>query len=108
MTTPEQNMATCREFNERVFNEGDVSFAEKMMRDDFIDHSPPPGGTGDKASTIAMFQQMHDQYPDSKAEILDMFAAGDKVAIRTRMSGTARSASPARSSPSWAGWACWA
>ena len=51
MTTPEQNMATCREFNERVFNEGDVSFAEKMMRDDFIDHSPPPGGTGDKAST---------------------------------------------------------
>ena len=61
MTTPEQNMATCREFNERVFNEGDISFAEKMMRDDFIDHSPPPGVTGDKASTIAMFQQMHDQ-----------------------------------------------
>lgn len=88
MTTPEQNMAMCREFNERVFNEGDVSFAEKMMRDDFIDHSPPPGVTGDKTSTIAMFQQMHDQYPDSKAEILDMFAAGDKVTIRTRMSGT--------------------
>ena len=40
MTTPEQNMAMCREFNERVFNEGDVSFAEKMMRDDFVDHSP--------------------------------------------------------------------
>jgi hypothetical protein len=32
MTTPEQNMASCREFNERVFNEGDVSYAEKMSR----------------------------------------------------------------------------
>ena len=88
MPTPEQNTATCREFNQRVFNEGDVSFAEKMMTDDFVDHSPPPGGTGDKASTIAMFQQMHEQYPDSKAEILDMIAAGDKVAIRTRVTGT--------------------
>ncbi|MDP9302344.1 MAG: ester cyclase [Actinomycetota bacterium] len=88
MTTPEQNMASCREFNERVFNDGDVSFAEKIMSDDFVDHSPPPGGTGDKASTITMFQQMHEQYPDAKAEILDMIAAGDKVAIRTRVSGT--------------------
>ena len=88
MTTPEQNMAACREFNERVLNEGDVSYAEKMLRDDFVDHSPPPGGAGDKASTIAMFQQMHEQFPDSKAEILDMIAAGDKVAIRTRVTGT--------------------
>src|SRR5207247_992374 len=88
MTTPEQNMAACREFNERVLNEGDVSYAEKMLRDDFVDHSPPPGGAGDKASTIAMVQQMHEQFPDSKAEILDMIAAGDKVAIRTRVSGT--------------------
>jgi predicted SnoaL-like aldol condensation-catalyzing enzyme len=88
MTTPEQNMAACREFNERVFNEGDVSYAEKMISDDFVDHTPPPGGTGDKASTIAMFLQMHDQYPDAKAEILDMVAGGNKVSVRTRVSGT--------------------
>jgi len=50
MTTPEQNMAACREFNERVLNEGDVSYAEKMLRDDFVDHSPPPGGAGDKVA----------------------------------------------------------
>jgi predicted SnoaL-like aldol condensation-catalyzing enzyme len=88
MTTPEQNMASCREFNDRVMNEGDVSYAEKMMRDDFVDHTPPPGGKGDKASTIEMFRQMRDQYPDAKAEILDMVAAGDKVSIRTRVTGT--------------------
>src|SRR5207247_11362717 len=89
MTTPEQNMAACREFNERVLNEGVASYAEKVLRDDFVDHSPPPGGAGDEASTIAMFQQMHEQFPDSKAEILDMMAAADKVANATRRTGTA-------------------
>jgi steroid delta-isomerase-like uncharacterized protein len=88
MTTPEQNMATCREFNQRVFNDGDVAYAEKMLSDDFVDHTPPPGGSGDKASTVAMFQQMHEQYPDSKGEILDMVASGDKVSVRTRVTGT--------------------
>jgi|SRR5213593_2501708 len=88
MSTPEQNEATCREFNQRVFNEGDISYAEKMIADDFVDHTPPPGGSGDKASTIAMFVQMRDQYPDGKAEILDMVADRNKVAVRTRVSGT--------------------
>jgi predicted SnoaL-like aldol condensation-catalyzing enzyme len=88
MTTPEQNMATCREFNQRVMNEGDSSYAEKMLTEDFVDHTPPPGGSGDKASTIAMFQQMREQYPDANAEILDMVASGDKVSIRTRVTGT--------------------
>ena len=88
MTTLEQNAATCREFNQRVFNDGDISYAEKMLTDDFVDHTPPPGGTGDKASTIAMFQQMHEQYPGAKAEVLDIVASGDKVSVRTRITGT--------------------
>jgi steroid delta-isomerase-like uncharacterized protein len=88
MSTPEQNKETCREFNQRVFNEGDVSFAEKMLSEDFVDHSPAPGAGTDKAAAIAMFQQMHQQYPDAKAEILDMVAEGPKVAVRTRVTGT--------------------
>jgi steroid delta-isomerase-like uncharacterized protein len=91
MTTPEENAATCREFNQRVFVEGDVSFAEKMLSDDFVDYSPMPGTgkkTGDKASTIEMFRMMHDQFPDTKSEIQDIIASGNKVVVRTRMTGT--------------------
>ncbi|HEY7400312.1 MAG TPA: ester cyclase [Actinomycetota bacterium] len=88
MATPEENAATCREFMERVFNEGDMGFAEKMMTDDFVGHSPPPGMKGDKAGTIEMFRWMRNQVPDGKSEILDMVAAGNKVAVRSRMTGT--------------------
>jgi predicted ester cyclase len=90
MTTPEENAATCREFNKRVFGEGDISYAEKMMSDDFVDYSPMPGTgkTGDKASTIEMFRMMHEQFPESKSEIQDIVASGNKVMVRTRISGT--------------------
>ena len=88
MATPEQNKATCREFVQRVFNDGDMSYAEKMIAEDFVDHSPPPGAAGDKASTIAMFRQMSEQVPDAKSEVVDMIASGDKVVVRTRVTGT--------------------
>src|SRR5512132_1319014 len=78
MTTPEQNMATCREFNERVFNEGDISFAEKMMRDDFIDHSPPPGVTGDKAASRTRMSGT-----DTKGFMPGMTPTGRPYAIET-------------------------
>ena len=42
MTTPQENEANCREFMQRVFNEHDLSFAEKMISDDFVDRSPMP------------------------------------------------------------------
>ena len=88
MATPEENAATCREFVQRVFNEGDISFAEKTLAEDFVDHSPPPGMKGDRASAIEMFRMRSQQVPDSKSEVIDVIASGNKVAVRTRISGT--------------------
>ncbi|SRR5712691_1124518 len=88
MTTPQENEANCREFMQRVFNEHDLSFAEKMISDDFVDRSPMPGTAGDKASTIEMFRQMNEQVPDSRSEIVDMVASGNKVMVRSRTTGT--------------------
>ena len=88
MATPKENAATCREFIERVFNEGDISFAEKTLSEDFVDHSPPPGMAGDRASMIEMFRMMADQFPDGRTEIIDVVGAGDKVCVRSRMTGT--------------------
>ncbi len=42
MTTPEQNKENCREFAQRVFNEHDITFAEKWLSDDFIDRCWQP------------------------------------------------------------------
>jgi len=88
MTTPQENAATCREFIQRVLNEGDISYAEKMLADDFVDHSPMPGTAGDKASAIAMFTMMRAQTPDMHIEVEDVVADGSKVAVRSTMTGT--------------------
>src|SRR4029453_16586633 len=55
MTTPEENAATVRELIQRVMNEGDIGFAEKTLSEDYVERSPMPGGTADKAGAIAMF-----------------------------------------------------
>ena len=88
MTTPKENAATCREFIQRVFNEGDISYAEKMLADDFVEHSPMPGTAGDKASAIAMFTMMRAQTPDMHIEVEDVVASGTKVAVRSTMTAT--------------------
>ena len=88
MTTPEENAAVAREFVQRVMNEGDVGFAEKVFSESFVERNPMPGTTGDKAGAIAMFTMMREQTPDMHVEVEDVIASGNKVAIRSTMTGT--------------------
>ncbi|MEO8475562.1 MAG: ester cyclase [Actinomycetota bacterium] len=88
MTTPEQNAATVRELIQRVLNEGDMGFAEKTLSESYVESSPMPGGTADKAGAIAMFTMMREQTPDMHIQIDDVIATGNKVAARSRMTGT--------------------
>src|SRR5918994_5349553 len=83
MTTPEANTATVRELIQRVMNEGDIGFAEKTLSEDYVERSPMPGGTADKAGAIEMFNMMRSQTPDMHIEIDDVIASGDKVAVHS-------------------------
>jgi steroid delta-isomerase-like uncharacterized protein len=94
MATPEQNEATVRELVQRVMNEGDIGFAEKTLSEDYVEKSPMPGGTADKAGAIAMFNMMRSQTPDMHIEIHDVIASGNKVAVRSTMTGTDTNAMP--------------
>ena len=88
MTTPEQNAATVRELIQRVMNEGDIGFAEKTLSESYVERSPMPGGTADKAGAIAMFNMMRTQTPDMHIDVDDVIATGNKVAVRSTMTGT--------------------
>ncbi len=88
MTTPEENASTVRELIQKVLNEGDIGFAEKTLSEDYVEHTPMPGGTADKAGAIAMFNMMRTQTPDMHIEVEDVIAAGNKVAVRSTMTGT--------------------
>ena len=88
MITPEENASTVRELIQKVLNEGDIGFAEKTLSEDYVERTPMPGGTADKAGAIAMFNMMRAQTPDMHIEIEDVIAAGNKVAVRSTMTGT--------------------
>ena len=88
MAMPEENAATVRELIQRVLNEGDIGFAEKALSEAYVERSPMPGGTADKAGAIAMFTMMRGQTPDMHIDVEDVIAAGSKVAVRSTMTGT--------------------
>ena len=88
MTRQEDNATTVRELIQRVLNEGDIGFAEKTLSESYVERSPMPGGTADKAGAIAMFNMMRQQTPDMHIEIEDVIASGDKVAVRSTLTGT--------------------
>ena len=88
MTTPEENAATVRELIQRVMNEGDMAFAEKTLSGSFAGINPMAGGAADKAGAIAMYNMMHAWIPDMHTEVEDVVATGNKVAVRTTMTGT--------------------
>jgi steroid delta-isomerase-like uncharacterized protein len=88
MTSPQDNAATVRDLIQRVLNEGDIGFAEKVLSEDYVERSPMPGGTADKAGAIAMFNMMRTQTPDMHIDIEDVIATGNKVAVRSTLTGT--------------------
>ena len=88
MAKPQDNAATVRELIERVMNEGDIAFADKVLSESYVEQSPMPGGTADKAGAIAMFTMMRKQTPDMHIDVEDVIASGNKVAVRSTMTGT--------------------
>jgi steroid delta-isomerase-like uncharacterized protein len=99
MATPQENEATTREFIERVLNQGEIPFADKILSDSFVEHNPMPGDTGDKAGAIQMFTMMREMTPDMHIVIDDVIASGNKVAVRSTMTGTDTSGMPGVAPP---------
>jgi len=67
---------------------GAIAFAEKVLSESYVESSPMPGGTADKAGAIAMFTMMRKQTPDMHIDIEEVIASGNKVAVRSTMTGT--------------------
>jgi Predicted ester cyclase len=88
MPTSDDTTKYALEFVEKVFNEHDMDYLRDSLREDFVDHSPPPGTSGDKASTVAFLKQMFTNMPDMHAEVIRTVASGGKVAVHARYTST--------------------
>ena len=85
----EQNKAMCRKLNEEVFNNGNVDLIDDLLSPDFVDHGElPPGVANHREALKLMVTMTADAIEDSKMELKDLVAEGDKVAMYQIWSGT--------------------
>jgi hypothetical protein len=94
MPPPEENMQSVRTFAEEMFGNKNLNYAVTWLADDFVKHQVFPGTTPDKKGAIDSYNIFSAASPDMTAEIHDMVAAGDKVAIRATYRGTERRIHP--------------
>jgi len=67
---------------------GDVAVGEKLLGDDFVDHTPFGTFSPDKPGVLALFTMLRGAFPDFRAEIHLMLEDGDKVVTRKTFHGT--------------------
>lgn len=82
--------AVVRRNTEEVQGGGNFALFEELFADDFLDHTPQPGGTPDKAGARALYHALRTAFPDFHAVIHWQTADGDLVTTYKTYHGTHR------------------
>jgi steroid delta-isomerase-like uncharacterized protein len=84
----EDHKQVIRRFIEEYQCRGDVSVAEELLADDFVDRSPFGPFSPDRDGVLALFAMLRHAFPDLHAVIHDQAVEGDKVWTRKTFRGT--------------------
>jgi hypothetical protein len=71
--------AVVRRNTEEVQSKGNFELFDELFADDFVDRTPQPGRTTDKAGVRALYRVLREAFPDFRAEIHWQTADGDMV-----------------------------
>lgn len=85
----EENKAMAHRLYDELASQGNLSLADEIVAEDFVDHNPPgpdipPGREGLKQ----VFATFRSAFPDMRMRVEDQIAEGDKVVSRATVSGT--------------------
>jgi predicted ester cyclase len=83
----EENIAASRRVLEEGFNNGNVDVIDKVCAENFVGHDPMTGDQ-DREGAKRSMAGYREAFPDLHFTIEDIFAAGDKVAMRWSGTGT--------------------
>jgi len=82
--------AIVRRNTEQVQGQGDFALFDELFADDFVDHTPQPGTTPDKAGVRVLYNRLRDAFPDFGPEIHWQTVDGDIVTTYKTYHGTHR------------------
>ncbi|MDR6974307.1 steroid delta-isomerase-like uncharacterized protein [Streptomyces sp. 3330] len=90
---PESNVseaakAVVRRNTEEVQGGGDYALFDALFADDFVDHTPQPGRTPDKAGALELYKTLRSAFPDFHAVIHWQATEGNLVTTYKTYHGT--------------------
>jgi steroid delta-isomerase-like uncharacterized protein len=80
--------AVVRRNTEQVQGQGDFALFEELFAEDFVDHTPQPGTTADKAGVLVLYKRLRAAFPDFRPEIHWQTVDGDIVTTYKVYHGT--------------------
>ena len=80
--------AVVRRNTEEVQGGGNFAVFEELFADDFVDHTPQPERTPDKAGARELYKVLRAAFPDFHATIHWQLADGDRVTTYKTYHGT--------------------
>ncbi|MEV3903116.1 ester cyclase [Mycobacterium sp. NPDC050551] len=83
-------MAIVRRNTEVVQGQGDFALFDELFADDFVDRTPQPGTTPDKAGVLVLYRRLRDAFPDFRPEIHWQTIEDDIVTTYKTYHGTHR------------------
>ncbi|HEX7864128.1 MAG TPA: ester cyclase [Variovorax sp.] len=75
----EMAKAVVRRNTEEVQGRGNWALFDELFSDDFLDHTPQPNCTPDKAGALGLYRILREAFPDFHAEIHWQRTDGDVV-----------------------------
>jgi len=87
----ERNKTTLRRWIDECVNQQAIGICDDLFTDDYLGHSPPhaePEPLRGPRGYARFITGILTGFPDAHATIEDLFAVGDRVAVRVVMSGT--------------------
>lgn len=80
--------AVVRRNTEEVQGKGNYELFDQLFADDFLDHTPQPNCTPDKAGALGLYKKLRAAFPDFHAEIHWQRIDGDVVTTFKTYHGT--------------------
>jgi steroid delta-isomerase-like uncharacterized protein len=88
VSAEETNKALARKFFEEAWGKGNLAAVDKFIAADYVMHPTPSGLPPGPEGTKQAITTYRTAFPDLQATVDDVFAGGDRVALRWSIRGT--------------------
>jgi steroid delta-isomerase-like uncharacterized protein len=85
-----ENAALVARGIDAFFNRGDFTHLDEAVAEDYVEHEAGPDEAGGREGFRQFVTRMRTAFPDFRYELDEVIAAGDRIVLRGRMTGTHR------------------